>query len=392
MCKALPARTTSFSASSVSSIGTAGSQRWIWYRSTKSVPRRFRLASISAKIAFFDRPCRSAPCASAVDLGRDHDLAAPRVLEQRAADDLLARAGGIHVGGVEEVDAEVERLLQERPARRLAEGPGVGAAVGLAVAHAAEAEARDVEAGAAELGVLHESFLVPAGTHVARASRPDRPLSETGTGAARSPEARPRRLRANIAIDASTPRLTDVPTFSCRRVARGARRARRVRRRPGARPGLAAARQDDPAHRSRAGRQRHRRHDRARARRRAAVAPKNDLRHRQQGRRQRQHRCQRGGDMPGDGYHFLFSWAGTLAVNRRSTRTCFDAQKDFVPILLVADVPNILVVNNDIPARTWPSSTLRQGPTPASSTSARPASAAPCTSPASSSCARPARR
>ena len=28
----------------------------------------------------------------------------------------------------------------------------------------------------------------------------------------------------------------------------------------------------------------------------------------------------------------------------------FDAQKDFVPILLVADVPNILVVNNDLPA------------------------------------------
>ena len=90
-----------------------------------------------------------------VDLGRDHDLAAPRVVEQRPADDLLARSGRIHVGGVEEVDAEVERLLQERPARRLAEGPDVAAAVGLAVAHAAEAEARDVEAGAAELGVFH---------------------------------------------------------------------------------------------------------------------------------------------------------------------------------------------------------------------------------------------
>jgi hypothetical protein len=58
-----------------------------------------------------------------VDLGRDHDLAAPRVVEQRAADDLLARAGGVDVGGVEEVDAEVERLLQERSARRLAERP-----------------------------------------------------------------------------------------------------------------------------------------------------------------------------------------------------------------------------------------------------------------------------
>jgi len=55
---------------------------------------------------------------------------------------------------------------------------------------------------------------------------------------------------------------------------------------------------------------------------------------------------------PGDGYHFLFSWAGTLAVNRSLYKNLsFDAQKDFVPILLVADVPNILVVNNDIPAR-----------------------------------------
>ncbi|MEO6364375.1 MAG: tripartite tricarboxylate transporter substrate binding protein, partial [Caldimonas sp.] len=55
---------------------------------------------------------------------------------------------------------------------------------------------------------------------------------------------------------------------------------------------------------------------------------------------------------PGDGYHFLFSWAGTLAVNKALYKNLsFDAQKDFVPILLVADVPNILVVNNEVPAR-----------------------------------------
>lgn len=55
---------------------------------------------------------------------------------------------------------------------------------------------------------------------------------------------------------------------------------------------------------------------------------------------------------PGDGYHFLFSWAGTLAVNKALYKNLpFDAQKDFVPILLLADVPNILVVNNDIPAK-----------------------------------------
>ena len=92
---------------------------------------------------------------AAVDLGRDHHLVAPREVEQRAADDLFAGAVRIDVGGVEEVDAEVERLLDERPARRLAERPRVVAALGLAVAHAAQADARDVEAGAAELDVVH---------------------------------------------------------------------------------------------------------------------------------------------------------------------------------------------------------------------------------------------
>ncbi len=53
-----------------------------------------------------------------------------------------------------------------------------------------------------------------------------------------------------------------------------------------------------------------------------------------------------------DGQHFLFSWAGTLAVNRSLYKSLgFDAQKDFVPILLVADVPNILVVNNELPVK-----------------------------------------
>lgn len=53
-----------------------------------------------------------------------------------------------------------------------------------------------------------------------------------------------------------------------------------------------------------------------------------------------------------DGYHFLFSWAGTLAVNRSLFKSMpFDAQKDFVPVLLLADVPNILVINNDLPAK-----------------------------------------
>lgn len=55
---------------------------------------------------------------------------------------------------------------------------------------------------------------------------------------------------------------------------------------------------------------------------------------------------------PGDGYNFLFSWAGTLAVNQALNKTlAYDSQRDFVPIVLLADVPNILVVNNDLPVK-----------------------------------------
>ena len=55
-----------------------------------------------------------------------------------------------------------------------------------------------------------------------------------------------------------------------------------------------------------------------------------------------------------DGYKLLFSWAGTLAVNPSLYRNlAFDPQTSFVPIALVADVPNILVVNNQFPAKTF---------------------------------------
>ena len=55
---------------------------------------------------------------------------------------------------------------------------------------------------------------------------------------------------------------------------------------------------------------------------------------------------------PADGTHFLFSWAGTLAVNQAMYKQMgYDSQRDFMPIVLLADVPNILVLNNDLPAK-----------------------------------------
>jgi len=56
---------------------------------------------------------------------------------------------------------------------------------------------------------------------------------------------------------------------------------------------------------------------------------------------------------PADGYRFLFSWAGTLAVSPKLYATPgFDSQKDFAPISLICDVPNILVINNNLPIKT----------------------------------------
>ncbi len=56
---------------------------------------------------------------------------------------------------------------------------------------------------------------------------------------------------------------------------------------------------------------------------------------------------------PPDGYRFLFSWAGTLAVSPNLyANPGFDSQKDFIPIGLICDVPNILVVNNSQPVQT----------------------------------------
>lgn len=52
-----------------------------------------------------------------------------------------------------------------------------------------------------------------------------------------------------------------------------------------------------------------------------------------------------------DGTKLLFSWAGTLAVSPSLyKKLSFDPQQSFDAIGLIAEVPNILVVNNDLPA------------------------------------------
>ena len=70
-----------------------------------------------------DRPAVFGPSLIGIEgLGRDHQLIA-RLILQRTAEHLLADAARIHVGGVEKIDAVLERARDERPARRFVEHP-----------------------------------------------------------------------------------------------------------------------------------------------------------------------------------------------------------------------------------------------------------------------------
>src|SRR5690606_208151 len=57
---------------------------------------------------------------------------------------------------IEEVDAGVQRLAQERTAGLLAQRPGVLSPVWLAVGHAAQAKAGNLQTCLAQIGVKHD--------------------------------------------------------------------------------------------------------------------------------------------------------------------------------------------------------------------------------------------
>ncbi|MCX7372575.1 MAG: tripartite tricarboxylate transporter substrate binding protein [Alphaproteobacteria bacterium] len=53
-----------------------------------------------------------------------------------------------------------------------------------------------------------------------------------------------------------------------------------------------------------------------------------------------------------DGYTMLYSWAGTLATHPAMYRDLpFDPLRDFEPVVMIGNVPNILVVNNALGVR-----------------------------------------
>ena len=86
--------------------------------------------------------------ANVAELGRDDHPLAP--LAHDTADQFLVRADAVHVGGVEEGDAEVERAVDRRDRLCL-----VADAVEIGHAHAAETEGGDFEALLAEFAGLH---------------------------------------------------------------------------------------------------------------------------------------------------------------------------------------------------------------------------------------------
>ncbi|WP_052401859.1 Bug family tripartite tricarboxylate transporter substrate binding protein [Muricoccus aerilatus] len=54
-----------------------------------------------------------------------------------------------------------------------------------------------------------------------------------------------------------------------------------------------------------------------------------------------------------DGYTILWSWAGTMATNPALYKDLpFDPERDFEPVVLVGNVPNVLVVNKELGPRT----------------------------------------
>lgn len=61
-----------------------------------------------------------------------------------------------------------------------------------------------------------------------------------------------------------------------------------------------------------------------------------------------------------DGHSFLFGWSGTLATSPALYRDPgFDPRRDFEPVILLGNVPNILVVNNALGVRTLEELTAR---------------------------------
>src|SRR5215216_1534763 len=91
----------------------------------------------------------------AVQLGGDDDLVAICEVPQGTAEDLLAPSDGIHVRRIEEIDAKLKRLLDDRSAVLFVEHPLVDPTFRVPEPHAPKTDSRHFHPGAAQLRVLH---------------------------------------------------------------------------------------------------------------------------------------------------------------------------------------------------------------------------------------------
>ena len=124
-------------------------------RSRRRLPSQHSLQALGAAVA---RPLARAGAAQAA-LGRDHEVVRVRV--QRLGDQVLADLGPVGVGGVDQVDAELDRR-GAAPRLRLV---GVVGRAPDAVAgdpHRAEAEPADLEVAADREGRGHASEITHA--------------------------------------------------------------------------------------------------------------------------------------------------------------------------------------------------------------------------------------
>ena len=109
-----------------------------------------------------------APGAGAgIALGRQHHiLAGDAEVAQRLAKHLLAAAGRIGIGGVEEVDPAVDGSLDYRVGLVLAGAADVPEdALAVAESHRAQAQRRDQQAGVPQRLVFHRDVLCGEGGH-----------------------------------------------------------------------------------------------------------------------------------------------------------------------------------------------------------------------------------
>ena len=134
-------------APTVSSMGTFGIDAMLVVEvdvvDAEAVQRRRRSLPHVLRAAVDARGRLPSCLAHVAELGGEHDLVAAAA--DRLADQLLVGEGAVHIGGVEKIDAEIERAM-DRGDRLVV----VAAAIELGHAHAAESQRGNGEAGGAE--------------------------------------------------------------------------------------------------------------------------------------------------------------------------------------------------------------------------------------------------